>query len=434
VSWDFETDEEFAAELAWIEDFVASEVEPLDYVINDAFDMSDPLRQALIPPRQRQVQERGLWAAHLGPHLGGPGYGQVKLALMNEILGRTRCGPIVFGCQAPDSGNAEILAHYGTELLKSAYLEPLLRGEIVSCFSMTEPTGGSDPTLFTTCAVLAGDEWIINGEKWFSSNASTAAFVIVMASTEPDASPHKRQSLLVVPSGTPGIEIIRDVALAAHAGKKGTHAYIRYNNVRVPADHLLGERGGGFAVAQTRLGGGRIHHAMRTVGLVRHALDMMCERALSRSTRDGRLADLQMVQEMIADSWLELEQFRLLVLQTAWRIDRYNDYTKVRADISAVKAAMPRVLGNVAGRAAQIHGSLGVSDEMPFARMVLDSLSMGLADGATEVHRTTLAKAVLRDHVATDGLFPTRHVPRLREAAREKFAAELRAADVKLPL
>jgi acyl-CoA dehydrogenase len=429
MSWEFETDPKYARELEWVEDFVTNEVEPLEHVIRHAWDLSDPVRQRLIPPLQQQVRERGLWACHLGPHLGGPGYGQVKLALLNEILGHTHAGPIVFGCQAPDSGNAEILAHYGTDDLKKRYLEPLLENEIVSAFSMTEPQGGSDPTSFVTRAELDGDQWVINGEKWFSSHARFASFLIVLAVTEPDAPAHKRMSMFVVPSDTPGVEIIRNVGIYGHDEAEGTHAYVRYTDVRVPADHLLGERGEGFVVAQTRLGGGRIHHAMRTVGLVKKAFAMMCERALSRHTKGELLASKQLVQAMIADSWIQLEQFRLLVLRTAWRIDRYNDYQKVRADISAVKAAMPQVLHDVAGRALQIHGSIGVSHEMPFAAMVLESFHMGFADGPTEVHKLALARQVLKDHKPTDDLFPTGHIPRQRALARERYADVLAELD-----
>jgi acyl-CoA dehydrogenase len=429
MSWEFETDPEYQRELDWVEDFVTTEVEPLEHVIRHAWDMSDPVRQKLIPPLQQQVRDRGLWACHLGPHLGGPGYGQVKLALLNEILGRTHAGPIVFGCQAPDSGNAEILAHYGTDDLKKRYLEPLLENEIVSAFSMTEPQGGSDPTQFLTHAELDGDEWVINGEKWFSSHARYASFLIVLAVTEPDAPAHKRMSMFVVPADTPGVEILRNVGVYGHDETEGTHAYVRYTDVRIPADHILGDRGEGFAVAQTRLGGGRIHHAMRTVGLVTKAFDMMCERALSRVTKGELLGSKQLVQAMIADSWIQIEQFRLLVLRTAWRIDRYNDYRKVRADISAVKAAMPQVLHDVAARALQVHGSLGVSHEMPFAAMVLESFHMGFADGPTEVHKLSLARQVLKDHRPTDDLFPTGHIPRLRALARERYADALADID-----
>ncbi len=424
MNLDFDADPDFQVELDWADRFVSEEVEPVDHLINHAWDLSDPLRNELIRPLQEAVRERGLWAAHLGPNLGGRGFGQLKLALLNEVLGRSHSAPIVFGCQAPDSGNAEILAHYGTPEQKQRYLEPLLRNDIVSAFSMTEPQGGSDPTQFIVRAELDGDEWVINGEKWFTSHANFATFLIVLAVTDPDATVHSKMSMFVVPVDTPGLEILRNVAVYGHADG-GTHSYVRYTDVRVPRDHLLGERGQGFVVAQTRLGGGRIHHAMRTVGLIKYALDQSCERALSRTTKGDLLARKQLVQAMIADSWIEIEQFRLLVLRTAWRIDRYNDYQRVRKDISAVKAIMPKVLHDVAARAVQIHGSLGASDEMPFAAMVLESFHMGLADGATEVHKVTLAQQILKEYSGTDELFPTRHLPKLRAAAEIKYASAL---------
>ena len=355
-----------------------------------------------------------------GPNLGGPGYGQVKLALLNEILGRTHSGPIVFGCQAPDSGNAEILAHYGTPELKERYLEPLLRNDIVSAFSMTEPQGGSDPTQFVTRAELDGDEWVINGEKWFSSHANFASFLIVLAVTDPDEPAHRRMSMFVVAEGDAGRQhrAQRRRSTGTRKAPTRTSATRTCGSPRTTCSASVGE---GFVVAQTRLGGGRIHHAMRTVGVVKRAFDMMCERALSRVTKGEVLARKQLVQAMIADSWIQIEQFRLLVLRTAWKIDRYDDYLRVRADISAVKAAMPQVLHDVASRALQIHGSLGVSDEMPFGAMVLESFHMGLADGATEVHKVTLAREVLKDHKATDDLFPTMHLPKLRAQAHERY-------------
>jgi acyl-CoA dehydrogenase len=222
------------------------------------------------------------------------------------------------------------------------------------------------------------------------------------------------------------LEIERHVGIYGHADKVGTHPYVRYTDVRVPADHLLGPRGGGFLVAQTRLGGGRIHHAMRTVARIRWAFDRMCERAISRTTTRGeQLSRQQMVQEMIADSWIEIEQFRLLVLQTAWKIDRYNDYKRVIADISAVKAAMPKVFNNVASRALQIHGSLGVSNEMPFGEMVMESFHMGLADGATEIHKSTLARQMMRRYQPSETLFPSYSLPQVKAAAEEKFAAQI---------
>jgi acyl-CoA dehydrogenase len=427
ANWYFETEPEFQEQLDWIDRFVTEEIEPIDHVIEHAYDVSDPLRNALIKPLQQQVKDRGLWACHLGPHLGGPGYGQLKLALMNELLGRSIAAPVVFGCQAPDSGNAEILAHFGTDDLKKRYLEPLIAGDIMSCFSMTEPQGGTDPTQFRTRAVLDGDEWIISGQKWFSSHARFADFLIAMVVTDPDNPPHQRLSAIVVPRDAPGLEIARHVGVWGEKEGQGAHDYVRYNDVRVPADHLLGPRGGGFVVAQTRLGGGRIHHAMRTVARVKWAFDRMCERAISRTTTGGEaLSRQQLVQAMIADSWIEIEQFRLLVLQTAWKIDRYNDYKRVRADISAVKAAMPKVLHDVASRALQIHGSLGISEEMPFGELVLESFHMGLADGATEVHKVTLARQLLSRYQPSTDLFPSYSLPVVKAKAEEKFAAAIK--------
>ena len=335
----------------------------------------------------------------------------------------------MFGCQAPDSGNAETLAHYGTAEQKERYLKPLLDNEIVSAFSMTEPQGGSDPLTFTTSARLDGDHWVINGEKWFSTNARWAEFLIVMAVTDPEAEPHRRLSMFIVPAETPGVEILRNVAVGAGRRGHGTEGYVRYTDVRVPLDHMLGERGGAFIVAQTRLGGGRIHHAMRTVGQAKKALDLMCQRAVSRQTREGPLSGKQMVQDMIADSWIELEQFRLLVLRTAWLIDRHKDYRKVRKDIAAVKAAMPKVYHDIAARALHIHGALGVSNEMPFVGHVIGAFVMGIADGPTEVHKVTVAKQVLRNYRPSNDLFPAYHLPKRREAALEKYAEMLEPID-----
>ena len=423
MAWDFETDPEFQEQLDWIDRFVREEVEPLEHLLVSPYGVTDPLRDGLVRPLQQKVRHRGLWACHLGPELGGPGYGQVKLALMNEILGRSSYAPTVFGCQAPDSGNAEILAHYGTAAQKRSYLAPLLANEIVSCFAMTEPHGGSDPTLIRSTATREGDEWILNGEKWFASSSNYAAFFIMLAVTDPEAAPHRRLSAFIVPAGTPGLETVRDVHLAGRKPEGHAHGYLRLANLRIPADHMLGAQGDAFVVAQTRLGGGRIHHALRTIGEARKALDMMCERAVSRPARRGTLADKQLVQAMVADSWIQLEQFRLLVLRTAWLIDKHNDYKKVRKDISAVKAAMPKVLHDIVSRAIQVHGSLGVSSEMPFFDQLLASYVMGLADGPTEVHQITLAKELLAKVKPADGLFPSQHLPTQRARARERYRA-----------
>ncbi|MGY9075196.1 MAG: acyl-CoA dehydrogenase family protein [Acidimicrobiales bacterium] len=421
MSWDFETDADYQELLDWASDFVTNSVEPLDHVLGSPYNKSDEQAMAVLRPLQQQVRDKGLWACHLGPDLGGPGYGQVKLALLNEILGRSAWAPSVFGCQAPDSGNAEILAHYGTEAQKDRYLHPLLNGEISSCYSMTEPHAGADPVLFKSLAERDGDEWVLNGEKWFSSNARYASFYIVMAVTNPDISAYKGMSMFIVPAETPGVEIVRNVGLGTEEEGEGSHGYVRYTNVRIPIDHLLGDEGGAFVIAQTRLGGGRIHHAMRTIAMVRKAFDMMCERAVSRETRDGTLASMQMTQQKIADSWIEMEQFRLLVLRTAWLIDKHNDYRRVRGDISAVKVAMAKVAHDIVGRAMHLHGAMGISNEMPFARMRITADMLGLADGPTEVHQVTLARQVLKGYEPGDPLFPSYHLPTKRAAARARF-------------
>jgi acyl-CoA dehydrogenase len=363
-----------------------------------------------------------LWACHLGPELGGQGFGQVKLALMNELLGRSEFAPIVFGAQAPDSGNSEILAHYGTEAQKARYLEPLLANDIVSCFAMTEPQGGADPKQFTTRAQRDGDQWVLTGEKWFASNARYADFFIVMAITDPDVTVYRGATMFLVPAATAGVSILRN---AGCGDGEQTHAYLSFDHVRLGQDSVLGEVGEAFTVAQVRLGGGRVHHAMRVIGQAGKALDALCQRALSRSTQGSLLAEKQMVQERIADSWIELEQFRLLVMRTAWRIDKYQDYQKVRKDISAVKAAMPKVLHDIAARALHIHGSIGASNEMPFANLVNRAFQMGLADGPTEVHKVTVAKQLLREYSPCTELFPPYHRPTAQAAAREKFKAVL---------
>jgi acyl-CoA dehydrogenase len=422
MAWDFETDPEFQKKLDWIETFMEEEVEPLSHLGLAAHGPGG--RERFIKPLQAKVKEQGLWACHLGPELGGQGFGQLKLALMNEKLGRNGLAPSVFGCQAPDTGNAEIIAHYGTQEQKDQWLVPLLNGDIRSAFSMSEPTGGSDPLTFRTSAVLDKGEWVINGEKWFSTGAAWSTILIVYAVTDPDAKdPYRRMSMFIVPTKTPGVEILRNVGVGSGEGSEG---YVKYNNVRIPESSLLGGRGMAFIIGQTRLGGGRVHHAMRTVGACAHALDLMCQRAVSRTTREGKLADFQMVQEQIADSWIQLEQFRLLVLRTAWLIDKYKDYTKVRKDIAAIKVAMPKVYHDIAANALHMHGALGVSNEMPFMGMVTSSFVMGIADGPTEVHKVTVAKQILKDYRPSNELFPSYHLPRQREAAQEKYAEQLK--------
>jgi acyl-CoA dehydrogenase len=433
VSWSFETDSDFQEQLNWIEVFTREEIEPLDLVFRlpgDPWDPDSPAARAMAPLREI-VKEKRLWACHLGPELGGEGYGQVKLGLMNEILGRSRFGPSVFGCQAPDSGNAEILAHFGTPEQKERYLQPLLDGRIASCYSMTEPQAGSDPAEFTCTAVRDGGEWVINGEKWFASHARFSEFLLVMVVTNPDRPIHEGASILLVEKGTPGMEILRNSAVGPYVEQgDGVHAYIRFTDCRVPADNLLGEEGQGFLVAQTRLGGGRVHHAMRSVGKLKKAMDMMCERALSRTTKGELLADKQLTQEKIADTYTQILQYRLHVLYTAWLIDKHKEYNReVRKEIAAIKAATPRVLQEVVYRAMHLHGSLGMSDETPLMYMWADIPELGVVDGPTEVHKVTVARTVLRNYQAAPGLFPTYHTPTQRARAMEKYGHYLTGSD-----
>ncbi|HUR76959.1 MAG TPA: acyl-CoA dehydrogenase family protein [Acidimicrobiales bacterium] len=423
MAWDFETEPEYQEKLDWVNEFVREKVEPLDFVFPHAqFVPLDDAKRKIIDPLKDEVRAQGLWATHLGPELGGQGHGQLKLALLNEILGRSQWASIVFGCQAPDTGNAEIIAHYGTDEQKQQYLQPLLEGEMFSCYSMTEPHAGADPTMFTTRAERDGDEWVINGWKYFSSNAKTASFLIVMAVSNPDVSAYKGMSMFLVPTDTPGVKIERNVGLWGEALNEGSHALIHYDNVRVPAEALLGGEGEAFAVAQTRLGGGRIHHAMRTIGMAQRAIDMMCERALSRETQGSLLADKQFVQGYIADSYAQLVQFRIFVLYTAWQIDTYNDYRRVRKDIAVAKVVMPTVLHDIAWRAMQVHGALGTTNEMPLFGMIHAAGVMGLADGPTEVHKITIARQVLRDHRPAEGLWPSAWIPGKIDAAKQKYA------------
>src|SRR5882762_3354722 len=336
MPWDFETDPEFQEKLDWIDTFLTEKIEPIDLVFPGlAYHPLEGKLRDLVDPLKQEVRDAGLWACHLGADLGGPGYGQLKLALMNEKLGRSNWAPIIFGTQAPDTGNAEIIAHYGTDEQKEKYLQPLLNGELFSSYSMTEPQGGSDPTQFQTRAEKDGDEWVINGWKFFSSNAKTSSFLIVMVVTNPEVSAYQGMSMFLVPTDTPGVNIVRNVGLHGERDGEGSHALIHYDNVRVPADAVLGGEGQAFVIAQTRLGGGRIHHAMRTVGTCQRALDMLCERALSRTTQGTLLADKQIVQQYVADSWIELHQFRLQVLHAAWVCDQGGGH-RARKEIAGV--------------------------------------------------------------------------------------------------
>ena len=296
---------EFEEQLAWMRAFVRQQIFPLE-----TLSLSYDTMLEAVKPLQDEVKDRGLWASHLPPELGGGGFGQVRLGLMHEILGQTPYGPVVFGNNAPDSGNAELLAigieSSGREDHRQRWLLPLLDGRMRSGFSMTEPGAGADPTMITSTAVRDGDEWVVNGHKWFTSNGSVADFLIVMAVTNPDVHPYQGCSMIVVPADTPGVDIVRDVATmedpVEHFGKFGGHAEILYRDVRVPYENLVGLEGEGFLLAQKRLGPGRIHHCMRWLGQSNRAFDMLCERAVSRTTHHSLLADKQTIQNWVADS------------------------------------------------------------------------------------------------------------------------------------
>jgi acyl-CoA dehydrogenase len=426
MPWDFSTEPDFQSKLDWAREFVHEKVQPLDILYpHRQFHPLDEELRPIVDPMKAAVREAGLWATHLGPELGGVGYGQVKLALLNEILGVSQWAPIIFGTQAPDTGNAEIIAHYGTDEQKQRYLLPLLNGECFSSYSMTEPQAGSDPQQFTCRATKDGDEWVINGWKYFSSNARTAAFLIVMAITDPDVKVYKGASMFLVPTDTPGVDMVRHVGLGSESADEGMHALIHYNDVRVPADSLLGGEGEAFAIAQTRLGGGRVHHAMRTVAVCQYVLDMLCERVLSRETQGSLLAQKQFIQGDIADSYAELQQFRLLVLYTAWEIDQTNDYRRTRKNIAAIKVLTPKVLHDAVWRSMHAHGALGVSNEMPFSGLWSMAPVMAVVDGPTEVHKVTVAREVLKGYQPSEGLWPSNHLPARREEAVRKLAAHV---------
>jgi acyl-CoA dehydrogenase len=428
MAWDFTTEPEFQEKLDWADSFVTDKIYKVDALwphdnYKPTSDLTEEQRN-VIQPLKDVVKEHGLWACHLGPELGGQGYGQLKLAMLNEILGKSVWGPRIFGTQAPDTGNAEILAHFGTQEQKDRYLAPLLSGDIVSCFSMTEPQGGADPGVFQTEAVRDGDDWVISGQKFYSSNARYASFFIVMAVTSPEAPVIRRMTMFLVPAETPGITILRNHAHWSEPEDAGTEAHIEYAQVRVPHDAMLGAEGNAFGVAQVRLGGGRVHHAMRTVGNAQRCLDMMAERALSRVTKGERLADKQAVQNMIADSYIEIAQFRLLVLHTAWQIDKYQDYNRARKDIAAIKVLTSRVMESVARRAIQIHGALGTTYDLPLTRMFASGVLLALADGPTEVHQTSVAKQVLRGYKPADGMWPSEYIPTRRAQAAAELLGE----------
>jgi acyl-CoA dehydrogenase len=429
MAWDFSTDPEFEAQLAWMRTFVKNEIIPLEVLgLNRAQLLS------IIKPMQEEVRRRGLWAAHLPPELGGGGFGQVRLGLMHEILGQSPYGPVVFGNNAPDSGNAELLAagmelsHGAQDYLREQWLEPLLDGRIRSGYSMTEPeTAGSDPRLLITRAVKDGDEWVIDGHKWYTTNGSIADILIVMAVTNPDVHPYQGSSMFVVPVTTPGVTIVRDVGSMDDPevtyGQFGNHAEIRYDGVRIPAANLIGPEGSGFQLAQARLGPGRIHHCMRWLGQSQRAFDMMCERALSRFTHGSLLAEKQTVQNWIAESRAEMHAARLMTLHAAWRMDQVGA-SEAREEIAMIKWYGAEVLHNVIDRALQTCGALGYSADLPLEQMYRNARAARIYDGPDEVHKQTVAKRTLKRYEASD--VPTEFRPARITAARAQYSEQLK--------
>jgi acyl-CoA dehydrogenase len=422
--WDFSTDPEYQERLDWAREFVREEVRPLEALGVDRATLT-----VLEEPLKQEVKDAGLWAAHLPPELGGGGMGQVQLALLHEILGTAFYASEVFGNMAPDSGNAELLAVGATEEQRQRWMHPLLDGKLSSAFSMTEPNAGADPTLLATSAVRDGDEWVINGHKWFTSNAPTADFLIVMCVTDPHAEPHRRASMIVVEKDTPGVKILRTIGTMAepcehHLNWSTGDAEVLYEDVRVPLDNMIGGVGDGFVLAQKRLGPGRIHHCMRWLGMSQRALDMMCERAVSRYTFGSLLSEKQIIQAYIADSAAAMHAARLMTLHAAWMIDQVG-VKDARSEIAMIKYFGTQVLYDVIDRAIQVHGSLGYSCDLPLELMYRQARSFRIVDGPDEIHRVTVARRLLRGYEPRD--VPSEHVPTRREAAREQFAAALEA-------
>ncbi len=355
----------------------------------------DERAAALIAELQQEARDAGLWAPHLPPEAGGSGSGFIEYAYLNEEIGRSFIAQLIFGCQAPDAGNGEILHMFGTPEQKDQFLAPLVAGEIRSFFGMTEPeNAGSDPTNLDSRAVRDGDEWVINAHKWFSSGADGAAFGILMAVTEPDAAPHKRASMILVPTDTPGYELIRKIPVMGHEGRGwGTHCETRWTDARVPAANTLGAPGDGFKLAQKRLGPGRIHHVMRWLGQMQRAFDLLCSYSLERKVGGEPLADKQTVQNWIAESAAEIQACRLMTLQAAHRLDEGDE---ARVEISLIKFYAARVLHDVIDRAIQVHGGLGMTEDAPLALMYRMARGARIYDGADEVHKMVVARRILR--------------------------------------
>jgi acyl-CoA dehydrogenase len=393
---DFEVGEKMSTILTMVNEFVDRELVPIEQEMLHG----DPgSLEALVAAAQEKVRQMGLWAPNHPVELGGQGLTMVEHGLLSEALGRSPLGHTVFGAQAPDAGNIEILHKYATPEQRDRFLRPLVAGEIRSCFSMTEPeTAGSNPVLLETTARKDGDDYVINGQKWFTSSADGAAFAIVMAVTDPDAPPYQRASMIIVPTDTPGFNLVRNVSVMGHVGSgHASHAEVIYQGCRVPQANLLGPEGGGFVIAQDRLGPGRIHHCMRWLGIASRAFDMMCQRANARViTPDGEtLADRQVIQHWAAELDAEIRGARLQTLHAAWMIDTVGAKA-ARDEISAIKFSVANTMLHAVDTAIQVHGALGVTDDTILSYWYRHERAARIYDGADEVHKTSLGRRILR--------------------------------------
>lgn len=389
-------DDRLNATLEKIKTLIEAEILPLEPLfLNHDFD-------ALMPElekRRNRVKKIGLWTPHLPKELGGLGLSLYQFGHVSEAMAYTPLGHYAFNCQAPDVGNTEILLEHATDEQKELFLKPLINGEIRSCFAMTEPEhAGSNPVYMSTSAEKDGDDYVINGHKWFTSAADGANFAIVMAVTNREEQLHKRASQIIVPLDTPGFTLVRNIPVMGETGSGYfSHAEVRFENCRVPQSNLLGKEGEGFLLAQNRLGPGRIHHCMRWVGISERALEMMCRRAATREIKPGTLlGSRQTIQNWIAESHAEISASRLMVLQTADKIDREGS-SAARLEISTIKFYVAGVMQRVLDRALQTHGALGMTDDTILAYFYRHERAARIYDGPDEVHKSLVARSLLKN-------------------------------------
>ncbi len=395
---DFSTSPRVQSITTLVREFLAKEVDPLEQgFLNQGF-------VAMLPELERcraRARETGLWTAHVPEAYGGAGLSLTEFAHMSEELGRSPLGHYVFNCQAPDVGNMELLMEFGTPEQQERFLLPLVRGEIRSCFTMTEPEfAGSNPVWLGTTAVKDGEDYVIRGHKWFATGADGAAFAICMALTDPDHEDrYRRASMLIVPTDTEGYDFIGNLSIMGHRGGDwASHGEVAYHGARVPAGNLLGGEGMGFALAQSRLGPGRIHHCMRWIGVSERAFDIMCRRAVERELAPGKpLGAKQTVQEWIAESRAEIQAARLMVLHTAWRIENEGAHA-AREEISLIKFSVAGTLQRILDRTVQTLGGLGMTDDTPIAMWWAHERAARIYDGADEVHKQVVARRILRSY------------------------------------